>query len=279
MQKAGTGWLYDAFNNVDGFTMLPIKEFNHFSKLDSPRSHDTERRKKLSEQMAKWRGGSSLRDRWRLYWAIKRYINAGFSTDAYLELFDKNRDWLTGDITPSYSVLTAADVAKVHDVLPDIPVFLILRHPVDRAWSAFNMHYRRRAKQRGHRGVEDLEKAMSKDMTVDTLVSYLANPSILARSKPSEIHDAWSVYGDNLIVVGLQDIIQQPKKTIERLVSRVANENIELPANYSIANRKAVRAKIKMTEAHRDCLYSVFAEEISTCKQRYPEIAANWHTA
>lgn len=279
MQKAGTAWIYDAFNQVDGFRMLPIKEFNHFDNLGSPPSKYPERRRKINQQMAKWRGGLSVLSRLRLARSVKQYFKSGFSTPAYLDLFEANRDWLTGDITPSYSVLDAAGVAQVHKALPDIPVFLVIRHPADRVWSAFNMHYRRQAKTDGHKGVAALEDAISKKTTVEALAAYLAKPGTMGRSRPSVIHDAWSVYGDRLAVIGLQDIIQDPRATVERLAAYVTGNKISLPGNFDVKNRKAVRAKTTMTDAHRALLYDVFGDEIAVCKQRYPEIAADWKTS
>jgi hypothetical protein len=279
MQKAGTGWLYDAFNSVDGFRMLPIKEFNHFDNLGSPHSKDPERRRKINQQMAKWRGGLSLKSRLRLSKAVKDYFKSGFSTPAYLKMFEANRDWLTGDITPSYSVLDTSGVAEVHKVLPDVPVFLIVRHPVDRAWSAFNMNHRRRAKAEGHRGLAELEGAISGKTTVEALVEFLAKPGIMSRSKPSVIADSWSIYGENLLVIGLEDIIREPKATVQRLATRVTGQEVTLPSSFEVKDRKTVRAKTKMTDEHREYLISVFSGEIAICKQRYPEIATNWKTS
>ena len=41
-----------------------------------------------------------------------------------------------GEITPAYSTLSTATVAKVHDAVPDVRLFLCIRNPLERAWSA-----------------------------------------------------------------------------------------------------------------------------------------------
>jgi hypothetical protein len=42
---------------------------------------------------------------------------------------------VNGDITPMYCLLTQGDVARVHHLLPDCKLVLLLRDPVSRAWS------------------------------------------------------------------------------------------------------------------------------------------------
>ena len=102
---------------------------------------------------------------------------------------------------------------------------------------------------------------------------------ILARSKPSVSHDAWSVYGDNRIVLSLEQIIGQPKALMERLATRVLNQKVILPDNFCVQNNKAKNTKVAMRDDHRALLFDVFGDEIQTCRQRFPDIAANWKTS
>jgi hypothetical protein len=279
MQKAGTGWLYKAFNKIDGFRMLPIKEFHHFDGLGNTGQVAQESHKKhIRKQMASRRGGLSLQSRMRLSKAVKIYINSGFSTSAYLNLFEENRNWLTGDMTPSYSVLEPADVAHVHEVLPNRPVVLSVRHPVDRLWSSFNMYLRRQIRSGNVETTGSLQKDLDREATSERLEEFLAKPKILARSKPSVSHDAWSIYGDDLIVVSLDEIITRPKELMESLATRLLGRETVLPDNFQIDNNKGSNAKVRMSAPHRTVLFEAFAAEIQTCKKRFPEIAEDWKT-
>jgi hypothetical protein len=280
MQKAGTGWLYQAFDEIEGFRMLPIKEFHHFDRLGQIEKNVMYRRKKnILRQMASRRGGLSPISRFRLKKAVKNYIHSEFSTPTYLDLFEPNRKWLTGDVTPSYSTLEPAAVVRVHDVLPDRPVILSFRHPVDRFWSSFNMHLRRQFNIGTTKTTGNLQKYMDEEATIEKLGNFLSEPMTLARSMPSASYDAWSIYGENLIVVSLEQIISQPKALMEKLAAHILGREVVLPDSFKVKNGKAEREKVTITDQHRALLFDAFGDEIQTCKQRFPDIAANWKTS
>lgn len=280
MQKAGTGWLYQAFSRIDGFQMSPIKEFHHFDKLGETDPNSLARhRKSILRQTMSGRGNLSVVRRIRLLASARKYINSGFSTEAYLDLFQKDRNGLTGDFTPSYSTLNSDTVAIVQSIVPDIPVILSIRHPVDRFWSSFNMSLRRRFASAQAPASDDFQDALEKEATVENLNRSLSNPKNLARSKPSVSHDAWSIYHEKMIVVSLEEIITQPKSTMEKLASKVMRRKIALPDTFHVPNNKASNPKVRMSDAHRAVLFDAFQEEIQTCKQRFPEIAEDWQTS
>ena len=51
----------------------------------------------------------------------------------------RDSDWVNADITPAYSMLDEAQVAQIADYFPDAHCILLLRNPIDRAWSSANM--------------------------------------------------------------------------------------------------------------------------------------------
>ena len=51
-------------------------------------------------------------------------------------LFELERG-ITGDITPSYSILEDKDVARMHATVPNAKIIFLMRNPFDRAWSNF----------------------------------------------------------------------------------------------------------------------------------------------
>lgn len=53
-------------------------------------------------------------------------------------------DRKAGEITPSYSLLKPDRIRCIRELLPDLRVFLIIRHPVERAWSAARRLFSRR---------------------------------------------------------------------------------------------------------------------------------------
>ena len=52
-----------------------------------------------------------------------------------LALFSHVPDKVSGEVTPSYSILSRDDVASMSQLLPDAKIIFLLRNPIDRAWS------------------------------------------------------------------------------------------------------------------------------------------------
>ena len=69
-------------------------------------------------------------------WAT-RYFLGTVSLQWYAELFREGMrvDLKCGEITPAYFMLSANGIAGLADVLPNVRIFLLLRNPVDWAWS------------------------------------------------------------------------------------------------------------------------------------------------
>jgi Sulfotransferase family len=131
--------------------MPPEKELHYFDeklsgshrlagKLFSDRPGDLRWRRQLGRQLRAVRDRRSLAD---LRWSV-RYFLSQPNDDWYLSLFAPGRGRVTGEITPAYSVLDAATVARVQRLLPDARIIFLLRNPVERAWSHALMEVVRR---------------------------------------------------------------------------------------------------------------------------------------
>lgn len=75
-----------------------------------------------------------------LAWDV-RYFGGEGSEAWYCALFDAARERVTGDITPSYLMLDAAQVARAHRLLPQAKIVLFLRDPIERFWAAARMQW------------------------------------------------------------------------------------------------------------------------------------------
>ena len=84
------------------------------------------------------------------------------------------------------------------------------------------------------------------------------------------------LYGDDLIVISLEEIINKPKATMEWLATKVLGRETVLQDDFRVDNRKSIKTKVRMSAPHRALLFKVFGEEIQICKQRFPEIAEDW---
>ncbi|MFB6271692.1 MAG: hypothetical protein ABEL51_02235 [Salinibacter sp.] len=79
-------------------------------------------------------GAARRRDGAAFQWYIRYYLGF-YDDDWYLSLFDLPgaEEKLTGEITPSYTLLKTDDVRRIHTVTPNTKILLFLRNPIERA--------------------------------------------------------------------------------------------------------------------------------------------------
>lgn len=194
-QKAGTTWLFQQLDAQPDYWLPPVKEL-HFFNMARPHPElagvESRGRPKLIDP-----GPGSLAERVRrTVWRI-RYGTLARTPAWYYTLFPERwiGDRLAGDITPAYSTLAAEGVAFAREVLkPGCRVVLIVRNPIERAWSALKMLYRWRS--------EDITEEDERE-----LLERLRAPSYRLRGDYPRIIDQWSeVFGDDFRVFRFDDL-------------------------------------------------------------------------
>lgn len=145
-QKSGTSWLFYNLGRLPDFDLPPIRELHYFDqgkKYPSPdflfqtrlidRMKNKAYLREAIERIASSIGKGRIKDtRFYLKW-----YGADYNDNWYLSLF-RHFKGITGEITPSYSMLKKVDIQKMYALSPDAKLILMLRNPIDRAWS----HYR-----------------------------------------------------------------------------------------------------------------------------------------
>jgi len=64
--------------------------------------------------------------------------------DWYLQYFEEGSGddiQARGEISPNYAVMRPREIQLTHDLFPHLKLILIVRHPVDRMWSALRRHW------------------------------------------------------------------------------------------------------------------------------------------
>jgi hypothetical protein len=145
-QRAGTTWLYANLSAQPGIWMPPVKELHYFdekahvgtgflvSRLFGRREVDRRWRRQLGTQWRSWRRQKRRPTRWEL-----RYLLGRPSDTWYLTLFRRGDRPVTGEITPNYMILDPADLEHLRRLLPDARIILMVRNPIERAWSSSMM--------------------------------------------------------------------------------------------------------------------------------------------
>lgn len=148
-QKAGTTWLWEMLRADPRIWLARGKELHYFDRsfrypspnllatdrflerLFSRAAHNRQFRRRCWTDV---RNAISHRD-WELLRWLLRYYFRTCGDDWYLSLFQQGSGRVCGEITPAYAILEREDVARIHRLLPDLKIILLLRNPIDRAWS------------------------------------------------------------------------------------------------------------------------------------------------
>jgi hypothetical protein len=157
-QKAGTSWLYQHLREHPEVWMPPEKELHYFdrsSSYPSPNNLATSspiarmlgsqpwERPQMREGRRKLVMALRARDTERVAWVVRRYFGH-YGDRWYRGLFGHaGAATVTGEITPSYAILGSEDVAHMRAVNPSLRLIFMIRHPVDRAWSAIRFAIRK----------------------------------------------------------------------------------------------------------------------------------------
>jgi hypothetical protein len=153
-QKAGTTWLGRNLQAHPELWMPRLKEVHYFDeKIHEPKNAPL----RLARRVF---GGGAANRRWRsqvgrrtkkhlekfsgedFWWDLKYY--AGAPNDGwYASLFEPGRGRMVGEITPAYSTLDRDVVARVHGLMADAKIILMMRNPMERVWSQTVMSFDR----------------------------------------------------------------------------------------------------------------------------------------
>jgi len=156
-QKAGTTWLWSMLRAHPQIWMPPRKELHYFDRSPAYPSPNLLATDRLMERLlsraphnrefrrrcwAHLRYACAQRDWPRARWDL-RYYFGHYGDDWYFSLFAEGAGRVRGEITPAYAILNREDIARIHHLLPKAKIILLLRNPIERAWSQIRFEWSR----------------------------------------------------------------------------------------------------------------------------------------
>lgn len=258
MEKAGTGWLHDQLAHARGAWMTPIKELNYVCG-DPFTPFNRHRWETL-------RARADLPARDRAF--LDAFAATGFGAKDpawYRSLFAPGEGLLTGDISPNYALASPAEIEAAVRAYPLARYVLLLRHPVDRAWSAICMRVRK-----GEAAVDEIGDPAR-------VAALIERPEYAERSYPTRIAGKWS----SALPAGalrhwfLEDIAAEPVRVRDEILAHAGlpGAAVSIPPDY---NRKKGAWKVPMPPAVAARLREAFADEIAACAERFGGRALEW---
>lgn len=276
-QKAGTGFLYDLLATNSGIWMPPMKEFHYFNGTMTmavqkaqrfqrvvDRPDDKRTRRAVANKVEK----ADLDNRDIEFFRRLLRLSETRKFDDYCECFSVKGEQISGDITPAYSVLDAAEIAEIHAGLPEAKIILLIRRPDSRFWSHFNQAMRISDRGRGH---------LPEDATnVQTVRKFLKKPGVIKRSFPSAIYKRWtSAFSpERVLVMSFETLTRDTPRAAQKLSAFLG-----VPEAFTyaqVANRKEKARKVSADDDVKAFLEKHFRDEVAECKRLFGDECAAW---
>ena len=264
-QKAGTTWLHANLAAQRRFWMPPHKELHFFDRVCPNEELLGVETRGVPGVLARYRPVLRSPSLEVVRW-IRRYYHDPPSTRWYRGLFPPSlaRGRIAGEITPAYSTLDARGVAFARRVLPSgCRVFLIVRNPIERAWSALKMLHRWRDRR-------------PDAADVDRLLDEAREPSHRLRGDYPRIVDLWrDAFGDRFRVFLYDDLVDDAPRFLERVCRFLGAEG---PPDDSRVARRSNRdpRRVPMPDALAARLEREYADAIAALYRRVPGVADRW---
>jgi hypothetical protein len=253
-QKGGTSWLYRQCQPHGDFWMPPLKELHYFNKL-------TKAKRLTPPRCRDQRDAAFLESVNRL--SARPYIDM----ESYARLFVYKGSRLSGDITPTYSMLNDEIIEQVVSYFPNLKVIFLARDPVERTWSQLSM------------GVRLGRIARFDAADAEAVIQKVLLPHVLSLSYPSKIVTRWRrhVHPDLFRLYFFDDLERNPTE-LRRSIFHFLGADPNKPSGRISAddNSDASRQKLRLTDKVRSRLAQFFKNELRACARELSGPARGW---
>jgi hypothetical protein len=125
----------------------------------------------------------------------------------YSSQFDGARDKCKGDITPAYSILSDEKIDLVHQLMPGAKLILIVRDPIERAWSAARME------------LCALKGRKIEDVSDEEFLQHFRSPVAVDKGDYVEIRRRWlrRYPESSLLVTFFEHINERPEELLNEV--------------------------------------------------------------
>lgn len=260
MEKAATAWLFDQLATHPDFWMPPVKELRYLH-MAVPGLDD------LESTVARLGTNRRTAAADRVFLDEMRSL-AGQPRDIekYASLFRFKGSHLSGDITPAYRRLKVEDISALARRFPDLKVLLMVRDPVERAWSHICMQYRRK---------------LFDGTLLDNLAAFARwFPRSTAKrasfASPVPLRWAEGAPAIPFRYFFFDDVVSAPKATRAEIVGFLGGDPRKKSRLSPDYNRKAGQSKLPLSDAIRCVLVENLSEELRNSARVFGGPAQAW---
>lgn len=194
----------------------------------------------------------------------------------YAKRFADGAGRVRGEITPAYGILPAERIRFIHRLLPDLRLVLLLRNPVDRAWSQLAMEFERAGRK-------------PEEVPEDELVAFACSERALRRGDYAGILERWlAVFPEEQLLVGFFEEIREEPRTLLRRVfahlgvdadpdwDRFAPDQVIVPGSDGVPTLRAAADTPACPAALREVLERRYQPDLARLAARFGAPVERW---
>ena len=270
-QKTASSWLWTLLKQHDEIWMPPRKELHYFDRnisypspsflfsesleerLNGQEAHNLLFREKVISEMPPQIVSKDINN---TQWYIK-YFFSNYNDQWYSSLFEEGRGKLRGEITPSYSILNKKDICHIRTLFPSLKIILVLRNPVERAWSQvrFNITLNQ----------------FDIDSNTDKIKEFIDSPLQSSRGNYIQILENWtSCFPKEQIFIGFYDqIVNDSSSFIVKVCDFLGIDSHVLIDSKTLHKKLNVSLDLQMPNEIKEYLHVKYYEEIEYLTARF----------
>lgn len=205
-----------------------------------------------------------LPDQKELHYFNRRYHrNLAF----YAGKFQAAKGRLSGEITPAYSILPPERIRFIRRVMPKVKLILLLRDPVERAWSHALLHLLKKVAVRRY-----------EDVPLTEFYRHLQSRKCRAKGDYLQIIANWTRYfpPEQLYLGFFDDITRRPEELFGSILDYL---QVAPPADWSSYPLRQVinrGTRTPMPPEIRAFLQELYAPDLERLRDRFGDRVAGW---
>lgn len=181
----------------------------------------------------------------------------------YRSRFQNCRAKKRGEVTPGYSVIETGRIRFIRRIMPDVRIVLILRDPVERAWSSARFHFGK-----------ELKRDLS-EVTEQEFLQHFSKEWVKKRGDYIAILSKWKCVfpKENILVLLNENIDRDPAQNINEVFKFIG----VAPHESNVADsRFNVSAELEMPVAIRNYLRGYYAEMVTRLREEHGVDTTMW---
>lgn len=205
-----------------------------------------------------------LPDQKELHFFDRRYHR---SLRSYAAKFQGCGDRMKGEITPAYGTLPRDRIALIHSLMPDLRIVLLIRDPVERAWSHALMHLLDKQQVRSYEDADPAE-----------FYAHFTSEDSRGKGAYLRILDNWTSFypADQVFVGFFEDIRERPEALFREVLDHLgvpgAPDSVDFPFRRIVNQGRGA----SMPTEYRSLLKQLYQGELEQLRARFGERVAPW---